>query len=183
VSSTWQGWEKELLKFLQLPTTAANVQFLRDWNARKHSDCNNNPIDLTYDSGNATNCQRSYRASHPWYQSYKRPGDAMAACSSQFIVVGYDALAAALQSGDPYGVDYFARVEKDLSRWGADGFAVWYYNEAQRQQTQLTAAHLHKGWAHLQHTFNRGMPKSLKHGHRAVEAGLRSIHRARKVRL
>lgn len=182
MSSTWHGWQKQLLKFLQLPTTAANEQFLTDWNARKHSDCTNNPIDLTYDV-NGTNCQRSYRPSHPWYQSYKTHGDAMTACSSQFIVVGYDALAAALQSGDPYTVDYFARVEKDLARWGSDGFAAWYYHQAQSGQAGLASAHLHKGWAALQHTFNRGMPQSLKHARLEHRRGLRALARAHKVRL
>ena len=44
-------------------------------------------------------------------------------------------------------------------------------------------AKLHKGFADLQHSVNRNLPKSLKAAERSVSAGLRSIARARKVRL
>jgi len=183
VSSTWQGWATDFLKAAQLPTTSANIQFLHDWSARKHSDCDNNPIDLTYDSGNATKCQKTGIRARPWYQSYKHHGNALDAWTSQFIVVGFDALAAALESGDPYGVDYFARVTKDLSRWGSGGFASYYYHRSQSSAGQVNSAKLHKGWAALQKTFNVGMPHSLKHARHVHGHGLRLLHRARKVRL
>lgn len=45
------------------------------------------------------------------------------------------------------------------------------------------AAHLHSGWKDLRHSFNHDMPVSLANAHRSLAAGLRTVKRARKVRL
>ena len=47
----------------------------------------------------------------------------------------------------------------------------------------VKAARLHKGYADLQHSVNVNMPTALTSAHRNLAAGLRSVHRARKVRI
>ncbi len=46
-----------------------------------------------------------------------------------------------------------------------------------------SAAHLHKGYADLRHSVNRNFPAALAASHRSLQAGLRSLHRAHRVKL
>jgi hypothetical protein len=48
---------------------------------------------------------------------------------------------------------------------------------------QPKAAKLHKGYADVQHSVNHNMPAALRRSHHSLEAGLRSLNRARKVKL
>lgn len=47
----------------------------------------------------------------------------------------------------------------------------------------ISAPHALKGWQALRKSINRGMPDTLSHSQRLSRATLRTLHRARKVKL
>ncbi len=66
------------------------------------------------------------------------------------------------------------------------GHLVFVFSQKQTDADnppKLSAAKLHKGYADVQHSVNHNMPAALKRSHRSLSAGLRSVHRARKVKL
>ncbi len=66
------------------------------------------------------------------------------------------------------------------------GHLVFVFSKEQTDASKppkLKAAQLHKGYADIQHSVNRNLPHALRRSHHSLAAGLRSVHRARKVRL
>lgn len=58
-----------------------------------------------------------------------------------------------------------------------------YAGKAPQPSTGIKAPQAHSGWASIQKSVNKRMPNSLRSADRSLEAALRSLNRARKVRL
>jgi hypothetical protein len=190
--TTWPGWESDLLGAASLPDTAENRAFLGEW--RKHAeapDCDLNPIDLTHtyhgDRTGANVHSHNCKQTGTFGLAYQRYDDrvwARSAFAAQISSGDYPHLQAALASGNPYTATDYQGVNADLGKWQSFDFGFTYLNETSPVgSSNVKAAHAHGGWRDLQRTVNHKMPAALHDSRRAVRAGMRSLHRAGKVRL
>lgn len=184
--TVWTGWRPQLLEAAGFPDSPDNDTFLRDWHASAASDCNNNPVDISYRSRGATNCKRLTATRRA--QNYPSHGAAARAFASEVRSGTFPALAAALKSGSPYDVPNPKAVIGDLIVWGSAAFAF----ELQQNYGPphgggggdgVTAPHLHKGWHDLRRSFNKNMPDALHKGQKNTERALRELSKARRVKL
>lgn len=180
--ATWAGWENDLLDAAQVLRSAGARQFLADWNAHASTDCRNNPVDLSEPVSGSTDCAHA-----PGYafaaQRYTSHGNAAHAFYVQTHRPNAQALLAALTSGKPYAVEDPGAVVQALSDWGSPKFAQRYANETSNVSPTLSAPHALGGWKALRKSINRGMPDALNYSQRLNKQSLRSLARARKVRL
>lgn len=121
--AAWSGWEKQLLDALKAPNTGANRRFLDTWNSYEESDCANNPLNTTQPYPGATACNSA------GVKSYPSKAAGTAATLETLTNGRYDAIVAALRSGDPYSVSDPSVVVLEIGVWGTPNFADLYYRE------------------------------------------------------
>lgn len=195
----YTGWQRDLLAVVKLPDTAANRRFLSDWHSHASSDCKLNPVDLTHvikdaGSGGARHSQDCKAVTLPsgsaHFQAYDDRVWTRTAFAAQLTSGDYPHLRHALRTGNPYSPQRFnltaaQAIAADLGAWGSGAFGNAYIKTmaAGGPIPQVKAARLHKGYADLQRSVNHRFPQALRRSQHSVNAGLRSIARARKVRL
>ena len=57
------------------------------------------------------------------------------------------------------------------------------FTHAAKPPPGVKTAQLHQGWNDLRRSVNVNLPAALRNSHRSLNAGLRAVERARKVRL
>lgn len=186
--ATWAGWESELLNAAGFDTSAGNVQFLHDWGDHTNSACVNNPIDLSRVMRGSSDCHDLPGSRTA--QKYVSHAQAANAFAGQVASGDFPILLAAFKSGDAYTQSRLGAVMIDLDKWGSHSFVLWLEGQFGISPgggglgTVSTAApKAHNGWADLRHSVNHNMPAALRASQRNTRAALRSLSRARKVRL
>jgi hypothetical protein len=184
--AAWKGWEDEFLTAAQVQITAANVRFLDEWHSHAETNCTRNPIDLSASVSGSTNCH-SLPGVTARAQNYTTHGNAARAFFDETHRASSTALIAALKSGDPYTVSNTGNVAQDLTAWGSQKFAQFYFNETAGQRGgsgggDNYAPHAMKAWGEIQKTVNKKMPQTLRRMsgfHHATQTQLRRKHRVR----
>lgn len=183
--SVWANWQADLLTHAGVPDTAANRRFLTDWHSHAETNCRNNPVDLSVPSAGASNC-RSLPGITEKAQNYATTGDAVHAFYLQVRGSFAQNIRRALESGDPYTVSYTGKVAEDLTAWGSQTFAHWYFNatvNAPGRGGGIQDGDALRGWADLQRSINRNMPKALHDSANLTRHALRALSRGRKVHI
>ena len=177
---TWTGWQNQFLGAIGAPKSADNRGFLNLWAVHANTNCQNNPIDLSHADGGSTDCETLPGAKIA--QAY--PNHAAAVDAFKRQVGGYENLALGLAQDKIADATASGGVISDLRQWGSTNYATWL-------EQQATAAGLgpgsatgfHKGWHDLRRSVNSHFPAALKDANKSNAAALRSLRRARKVRL
>jgi hypothetical protein len=181
--ATWTGWEAEFLTAAQVPNTAENRLFLDEWAAHAETNCRNNPIDLSAQTAGASNCH-ALPAVTARAQNYTTHGNAAHAFFVETHRASSTALINALESGDPFTVNNTGSVAANLTAWGSQTFAQFYFNQTagQRGGGVGNTTDALKGWKHMRKSFNHHMPDALNYSERQGVRALHSLARARKVK-
>ena len=183
--ATWTGWQADLLGRAGFATTDGNLHFMSAWGSHSKTDCSSNPVMISWPLGRSKNCEplgiRSLQI-----QAYTSQAQGASAFDQQLRQDNYSHLISALQGGDPYNLpnDAAKQVYNDLIRWGtpeaANAYAVATYAS---QVPGLKTPKAHEGWKALQVSINQHMPQELDASRRTTDAALRTLQKARKVRL
>jgi len=182
--STWLHWQADLLEAANLPNTRLNRSFLTAWERSEPTTCHRNPLWISHKERGSTNCRRdSITGKHA--QNYLSIGSAKAAFAAQLHSGAFGNLLNAFHSGNPYSLHDVAAdlVAIDLDYWPARKFAAQYANGQNPPAGTLNAPQALAGWQSLRRSINRGMPQTLDHAQRVNGQTLRTLSRARKVRV
>ena len=189
--TTWAGWESQLADALNVQDTTEVGYLLRTWGSEEASTCANNPVAASRKASGSTNCKQLPNGLSA--QNYTSRASGLAAAAAQLKSGNYPHLWAAIESGNPYNVVNTQQVADDLTKWGAQATSVAYLLEVSngtfgsgvplQAPPGIKAARLHRGYSDLQRSVNKHLPDALHSSRRSLNAGLRSLARARKVRL
>lgn len=189
--STWKGWEAQLVKTLGVGDTLQVGDLFTTWSKQVSQKCDNNPLAASRHATGSSNCRTLGNGKHA--QNYKDHASAIDATTAQLRDGDYPHLWAAIKSGSPYEASSPQAVADDLTKWGAAAAGAAYQIEVAQGSygggggggggSPPKAAHLHKGWADIRRSVNNKMPAALRNSQRSLHAGLRTVARARKVRL
>ena len=176
--SAWSGWAGQLLTVLGDKNTTANLKFLNEWHSFEQTNCANNPISASQSWAGSSECKAPVR-------NYRTRADGLQATAAQLHDAKYSAILAALKSGDPYGYSDSFTVSQELDTWGSLTFSTRYSTETAQAppDNTVSAPRAHKGWADMRRSTNYHWPAALRDSDRHIHAALRSLSRARKVRL
>jgi len=155
------------------------------WSAANPTNCKNNPVNISWPLPGSTNCEPlGIRALN--MQNYTTHAQGASAFDQQLRQDNYTHLIAALSYGHPYDLaDADAKnVVADLIRWGSPEFSNAYAQQTYASTgTGIKAPKLHGGWADLRHSFNHVMPASIQASEKQTNAALRTLQKARRVKL
>lgn len=185
---TWSGWVNQFLTAGGVIITPPNRTFMEAWAAHAPGSCQNNPVDLSQAVAGSSRCGDTV-AGFGRSQKYGTHAEAARAFHLQLHTDWVKPLLDALNTGNPFQIGDRTAVVDAIKRWGSPAFAKWYANATTSGTSggggggSGSPAHAHGGWNDLRHTVNHGMPKTLRHSHRNIEAALRALSRARKVHL
>src|SRR5215831_14961175 len=183
MATTWAGWEADFQRRAGILVTPPNNRFLASWAKNSTTNCTNNPIDLALAPNGGSNCAK-LRGVFPQAKRYHRHSHAAAAFDAEVHHKGFGALLRALNSGNPYQVDYANDVASVLVSWGSDKFANVYLGASAGGGPPGGGAPTgtHKGWDDLTKSLGK---KRLGHTIAATysrdAATLRALKRAYKV--
>lgn len=176
--AAWSGWEGQLLTALGIKRTQNDVDFLDLWHTDTSNLGKNNPVDATEPWAGSKVINDAGIRDYPSHTA------GIGATAEQLRTAPYAAILAALKSGDPYTVNDYVKVADELTTWGSVTFAGDYLNTSQAGAPKpLTAPRAHKGWADMRHSVNHNWPAALRSSEHQIAAALRSLSRARKVKL
>lgn len=184
---TWNGWQSQFLHAAGILETPPNLRFLNNWASHATSNCKNNPIDLTHRTTGSTNCAKATGV-FPQYQTYSSHARAASAFAWEVKYDPFQALFNALDSGNPFQVANPSDVGSVLVSWGSVKFFNWYMAQIQSGggggggTGGGDGPGAHKGWVNLRRSVNHKMPKSLHASERNIQAALRSLGHAHKVK-
>jgi len=182
--SVWTGWQSDLLDQANVPDSRLNRSFLTAWQKSQPTNCRRNPLFISHKEPGSTNCRKSTTVNLT-AQNYDSLNAGKRAFAAQLHSGKYPHLLAALKSGDPYkltGTDA-GDVGADLAAWGSERFAQQFVKRQTQPSGTLDAPQAMKGWQSIRKAVNRGMPAALGNAEHVTAASLRTLHRARKVRL
>lgn len=186
--ATWTGWKTQLLQAAHLPTTATNDAFLTAWASHANApNCASNPIDLSHPEAYSANCKTLSATRVAQRYGVNRVPDvahstAAAAFQHQIDSGVFAALTVGLADSTLTTFNASADVLNELRDWGSSQFAAWIMGQ-QAAPPGGEPTHFHQGWEDLRRSINHGIPSALGSSERSVAAALRSLQRARKVRL
>ena len=183
--ATWTGWQSDLLARAGFTASDGNLHFMTAWGSHSKTDCSSNPVMISWPLGRSKDCEplgiRSLQI-----QAYTSHAQGASAFDQQLRQDDYSHIISALQSNDPYSLpDADAKgVYNDLVRWGTPEAANAYANATYASQTPgAKTPQAHSGWAALRVSLNEHMPAQLNASQKTTAAALRTLQKARKVRL
>lgn len=185
---TWTGWQNQFLNAAHIIVTPPNRTFMTEWAKLEGGSCKNNPVDLTHSVNGSTRCGATV-GGFGRTQNYPTHAGAAHAFSLQMRTSWVKPLLDALNTGNPFQIGDRSAAVAVLNRWASPTFATWYANATTDGTTGGSGggggkgAKAHSGWADLRHSVNHNMPQALKHSKQHTDAALRSLSRARKVKL
>lgn len=184
---TWSGWQNQFLNRAGIIVTPPNRQLLTSWAANAHTNCANNPIDLSHKLTGSSDCA-ALPGIFPQAQRYTSHAQAATAFRDEIHAAFARNLLRAMNTGNPYQVSYANDVASVFVSWGTDKMLNVYL--AGEPGTGggggggggAKGVSAHKGWTHLRRAMNHSLPKSLSASQRNVQAALRSLGHAHKVK-
>jgi hypothetical protein len=182
--SVWAGWQHQLLNAAGVPTGGDNDAFMTDWHQHATTNCTNNPVDISRNISGASACKLTSNPNRR-ARNYASHDQAAGQFNAQLRSGSFPHLLAALESGSPYNPTGSDKVGADLIAWGSAKFAAAYGAEinAQIGGGVLRGPHALGGWKALRKSINKGMPEALGYSQHVTTRTLRSLAKARKVRL
>lgn len=185
---TWTGWQNQFLNAAGIIETPPNRDLLTSWAKNAHSSCGNNPIDLSHKLTGATKCANN-TGINPTTWKYTSHTQAANAFKAEIHASWAAALLKAMNTGNPYQVSYYNDVGSVFVSWGSDKMLNVYLAAATGSQPSnpppITGGNtgVHKGWHSVQQSLNHKWPSALNRAERELRVALRSVSKARKVRL
>jgi hypothetical protein len=182
--AAWAGWEDTLLAALGMRDTADNQRFLDQWQSFEGGTATNNPLNTTQPWAGASNYNSV------GVKNYKTQADGIQATATTLRNGRYDAILAALRTGNPYTYSEPLGVAQAIRTWGTGTFAE-VYTQATGKPLPGTAATPnpsavapsgHRGYADMRNSLGRHLPTQLEQSRRLGAATLRTLARPRKVR-
>lgn len=175
--SAWPGWEVELLAALSAPDTAANRKWLDTWHSFEQSGAKNNPLNTTQPWPLATDYNSAGVKNYPSHAA------GIAATVETLRNGRYDAILAALETGNPATFQPDVTLAAELRVWGSVSFADTIAMSAATPQpgstAALTAAGVapsgHAGWGDVRNSVNRHLPTQLARSQALRHAALREL--------
>lgn len=185
---TWSGWIIQLLNQANILNTPPLQTFMSEWASHDKNPCKNAPIVLSTSVSGATRCGATVT---DYGRTMKYPSHAAAAHAFQIQIhlSRSKDLLDVMNSGNPFQVPDRSGAVAVLKHWGSPAFAEWYLNANSDGTTGGKGggggkgARAHSGWTDLRRSVNKHMPSALRTSERNVNAALRSLSHARKVRL
>lgn len=159
--------------------TSGNLKFLTEWHSHEKTSCTNNPVSASKVWLAASLCHGGPK------RNYRTRSDGAQATAAQLKEPRFSAIYDALKSGHPFHVADNQAVVSALELWGSAGFAAQYATQgapAPAKQSPVAPQAL-KGWSDIQRTVGRGLPAALHQSDTSIRRALRSLGRARKVKL
>ena len=181
--SVWNGWQADLLSHAGIPNTAGNRKFLSDWHAHAETNCRDNPIDLSVRSAGASNCH-ALPGINARAQNYSTTGNAVHAFDVQIHQNAYRHLLSAMLTGNPYTASGSGLAGQDLTAWGSQGFAQFYFNAtaAAPGRSGGYKPTSTKAWSSVQRSVNHGLPTMLRRTGALNKSTSQLLRRKRRVR-
>jgi hypothetical protein len=120
---TAQQWAQDLLGALGDKPTSANEQFIENWLPREGTKAKNNPMATTLGSrASGVTVPGSTYFNSAGVQNYPTYQTGVQATKSTLEEPRYNAIAAALASGDPYTYPNQSALESEFSTWSGSGY-------------------------------------------------------------
>lgn len=181
---TWSGWQNQLLNAAGVPTSSSNRAFLSAWASHAGTSCARNPIDLSAHESGSGDCHTltpSRTAQH--YPSHASAGQAFhdQLRSNDFLdlsVAFFNSRLSVTNASDA--------VINNVRVWGSTLFANYLFDQRSGSgtgATDVTGPGVHEAWNHLRRAVNHTLPNDLHANAKATSAALRSLGRARKVKI
>jgi hypothetical protein len=183
--STWTGWRQDLLDAAQAPYNSQTSKFIGDWHSHDGPSCKNNPVSISRAASGSTRCKQLPGLTI-YARAYTTQAQGATAFGRQVRSGNYPHLLGALQDGAPYDLtpEQAGLVGEDLVSWGSSTWGHIYFGEIQSGQgVGVGAPKAHKGWAAIGRSVNKTMPDAIDSSRRTTSAALRTLAKARKVRL
>lgn len=185
--ATWTGWQSQFLHAAGLINTPPNTRFLTEWAQNANHNCGNNPIDLSEPMPSATKCAANTGVLATVWR-YIDHGQAANAFKFELLYPWADDIRKALDSGNPYQYAQTDRVVSDLVSWGSVKYARVFQAATTGSGGGSSggggiAPHTHRAWGDLQKSVNKHLPNAARSAQTANRETLRTLSRARKVRL
>lgn len=188
MAQAWSGWIIQFLNGAGILNTPPIQTFMDQWAKHAPGSCHNNPIDLTQAVTGSSRCGDTI-GGFGRSQNYGTHAQAAHAFTIQMHTAWVKPLLDALNTGNPFQIGDRSKVVAVLNRWASPSFATWYANANDDGTTGGggggggKAARAHSGWNDLRRTVNHRLPTALRTSQQNTTAALRSLSRARKVRL
>jgi hypothetical protein len=185
--ATWSGWQNEFLNRANIIVTPPNRDLLDSWAKNAHTDCTNNPIDLSHQLAGATNCG-TLPGIFAHAKHYTSHAQAATAFNDEIHAAFARALLDAMNTGNPYQVSNASDVGSVFVSWGSDKMLNVYLNAAAAGGPGAPppggsgSTDIHHGWNSVRRSLNKNWPHSLNTSERNVHAALRSLSHSRKVK-
>ena len=180
----WPGWDTQLLGTLGIAATAKNVQFLDQWQGFEGGTARNNPLNTTQPWTGATNYNSV------GVKNYLTQYDGLQATAKTLRNGNYDAILAALRSGNPYTFSEPLAIAQALRTWGTGTFAEVFTQatiqplpgSAGAPNPGAVAPGGHRGYADFKNSLGRHLPTQLERSRRTGLATWRVLGGRSKVR-
>lgn len=182
--SVWSGWQADLLAAAKFPNSTANRDFLTAWHQHATSNCTRNPVDISKQTGQWTACKHldPGRTANN-YGSQKAAADAFA---GQVYGTEFLGLNAGFFNNSLSVATASKQVIAEIALWGSADFAAFLTQQSANAGGgggSTKSPGIHKGWTELRKSVGANLPNAFRDSDRMTRAALRSLSRARKVRL
>lgn len=182
--SVWTGWQADLLNAAGFPNSAANRTFLSAWHQHATSNCTRNPVDISKQTGSWTACK--HLDAGRTANNYGNQKSAEDAFKGQVFGSEYLSLNEGFFNSSLDASDADPGVIAEIRVWGSAAFADFLQKQAAGAGgggAGVNAPGIHKGWSELRKSISPGLTGAVREASKMSTASLRSLSRARKVRL
>lgn len=180
--SVWSGWQADLLKAAGFPNNAANRSFLSAWHSHATSNCTRNPVDISKQVGEWTACKHLNQGRTA--NNYANRADAESAFKGQIFGSEFLHLNAGFFNSALHTASASSDVIAEIRLWGSTAFANYLENQASGGGGGgAKSPGIHKGWSQLRHSVNSSLPGAFRESDKLRRQALRSLSKARKVKL
>lgn len=182
--SVWSGWQSDLLNAAGFPNSAANQQFLTAWHQHATSNCTRNPVDISKQVSGYSVCH--HLDAGRTANNYPSQTAAAQAFKGQVFGSEYLSLNAGFFNSSLDVTNASADLVAEIRTWGSADFATYLTNQTSAASGGGSGAKspgIHKGWSELRKSVTGNLVGSVSESGRMTRAALRSLERARKVKL
>lgn len=182
--SVWNGWQSDLLNAAGFPDSTANRDFLTAWHQHATSNCTRNPVDISKQVSGYSVCHHldAGRTANN-YPSQSAAADAFKGqvFGSEYLTLNSGFFASSLDV-----TNASASLVAEIRVWGSADFAAYLTNQtasASGSGSGVNTPGIHKGWTALRKSVTHDLVGSVSESGRLTRQALRSLERARKVKL
>lgn len=182
--SVWSGWQADLLNAGKFPNSSANRAFLTAWHNHATSNCALNPVDISKQTGKWTACK--HLDAGRTANNYGDQQSAEDAFKDQIRGTEYLALPTGLFNSSLDPTNTSPAVIAEIRVWGSARFADYLSGQAATGSgggIGGKSVGIHRGWTDLRNSVNQNLPGAFRDSQKLSAQALRSLAKARKVKL